>query len=101
MAFLAEGMFAEIAARVAKGLRDHYNLPLHVIHYWEEHAVADEEHLRLHHWRIQRYTTGPEMEQRVRTAARLGFSYWLMLFDTIAQQIHLIPAEKRESSMST
>jgi|GEM_PF-2491638 thiaminase len=86
---LCEGMFADIAARVAKGLRERYNLPLHVTRFWDVHAVADEEHIRLHHWRIQRYTTGPEMEERVRTAARLGFAYWLMLFDTIAQQLHL------------
>jgi hypothetical protein len=35
------------------------------------------------------------MEQRVRTAARLGFSYWLMLFDTIAQQISLPTTERQ------
>ena len=58
-------------------------------------AVADEEHLQLHHWRIQHYTTGPEMEQRVLTAARLGFSYWLMLFDTIALRISLSTPERQ------
>jgi thiaminase len=91
---LCEGMFADISARVAKGLRERYNLPLQTTRYWDVHAVADEEHLQLHHWRIQRYTNGPEMEQRVRTAARLGFSYWLMLFDTIAQLISLSTTER-------
>ncbi len=87
---LCEGMFAEIAARVAKGLLEAYQLPLHVTRYWDIHRQADEEHVQLHYWRIQRYTTDAAMEQRVRTAARLGFSYWLMIFDTIAEKIHLV-----------
>ncbi len=96
---LCEGMFGDISARVAKGLRERYNLPLHTTRFWDVHAVADEEHLQLHHWRIQHYTLGPEMEQRVRTAARLGFSYWLMLFDTIAQQISLPTTERQVSGV--
>ena len=96
---LCEGMFADISSRVAKGLRERYNLPLHTTRYWDVHAVADEEHLKLHYWRIERYTQGPEMEQRVRTAARLGFSYWLMLFDTIAQQISLSTPERQVLDM--
>ena len=84
---LPEGVFAPQCERLGDGLVKHYGLSPQDAEFFFVHAVEDRTHERLHHWRIETYATTAAMRERVRAAARLGFAYYLEMFDAIREAV--------------
>jgi pyrroloquinoline quinone (PQQ) biosynthesis protein C len=84
---LPEGAFADQCERIGNGLLQHYGLSREEADFFFVHAKEDRQHEALHYWRIETYATTAAVQDRVRTAARLGFAYYVEMFDAIRDAV--------------
>jgi pyrroloquinoline-quinone synthase len=75
----AEGTFPEATRLIAKGLRDHYDLPPQALRFFTVHDEADEEHGSLAEEIAERYLVAPELQRLTREVALRRFE---LLYDT-------------------
>jgi pyrroloquinoline quinone (PQQ) biosynthesis protein C len=85
---LPEGVFAAQCAAIEQGLLKHYGYSRTEVKFFSLHTVADREHEKLHYWRIERQATTDIMRKKVMRAARLGFQYYVEMFDAILDAVN-------------